>query len=148
MKINPKGVEVVISSSKIRYSKAIHNPLSSLTKPSIVVISSSKIRYSKAIHNKCLPLRPFGTVVISSSKIRYSKAIHNGAFVYLVYDDVVISSSKIRLQFHDEIVQKVPYQPEDNHEYSGLPCYKKGRDDSDEMSKYCCIDSFFRQFHT
>ena len=43
----------------------------------IVVISLSKIKISKAIHNRADLSKTAGTVVISLSKIKISKAIHN-----------------------------------------------------------------------
>ena len=43
----------------------------------IVVISLSKIKISKAIHNRCLVANAHNVVVISLSKIKISKAIHN-----------------------------------------------------------------------
>ena len=42
-----------------------------------VVISLSKIKISKAIHNGFVGCALFGGVVISLSKIKISKAIHN-----------------------------------------------------------------------
>ena len=56
-----------------------------------VVISLSKIKISKAIHNILAVISFIGTVVISLSKIKISKAIHNyGERVY-GDEDVVIS---------------------------------------------------------
>ena len=45
----------------------------------IVVISLSKIKISKAIHNMIVLMVNGKTVVISLSKIKISKAIHNRA---------------------------------------------------------------------
>ena len=45
--------------------------------PEFVVISLSKIKISKAIHNMIPQLVIFQVVVISLSKIKISKAIHN-----------------------------------------------------------------------
>ena len=45
-------MEVVLSESKIRIMKAIHNPSTSRSIAGVVVLSESKIRIMKAIHNK------------------------------------------------------------------------------------------------
>ena len=68
---------VVISGSKIRFSKAIHNEKRRRALLWQVVISGSKIRFSKAIHNYLPKGIADLPVVISGSKIRFSKAIHN-----------------------------------------------------------------------
>ena len=68
---------VVISLSKIKISKAIHNNNCCSLAHANVVISLSKIKISKAIHNHARKDRPFDKVVISLSKIKISKAIHN-----------------------------------------------------------------------
>ena len=68
---------VVISLSKIKISKAIHNLLRKSLRVSVVVISLSKIKISKAIHNLLSVLLHSLGVVISLSKIKISKAIHN-----------------------------------------------------------------------
>ena len=68
---------VVISLSKIKISKAIHNLARSVVGDFAVVISLSKIKISKAIHNSGLSLMRLSCVVISLSKIKISKAIHN-----------------------------------------------------------------------
>ena len=46
-------------------------------KTTTVVISLSKIKISKAIHNRAERLNLWSKVVISLSKIKISKAIHN-----------------------------------------------------------------------
>ena len=55
---------VVISLSKIKISKAIHNPADRLPFRSFVVISLSKIKISKAIHNPADRL-PFRSLLLS-----------------------------------------------------------------------------------
>ena len=47
---------------------------------SVVVISLSKIKISKAIHNYYTKKKFRNEVVISLSKIKISKAIHNSCF--------------------------------------------------------------------
>ena len=52
MSLNLRGLtQVVISLSKIKISKAIHNRIGTLVPSRFVVISLSKIKISKAIHN-------------------------------------------------------------------------------------------------
>ena len=68
---------VVISLSKIKISKAIHNCFICYRNIYYVVISLSKIKISKAIHNMPSGAAGSATVVISLSKIKISKAIHN-----------------------------------------------------------------------
>ena len=67
----------VISLSKIKNLKAIHNylPLSSSFPPA--VISLSKIKNLKAIHNLIFTPLAISIAVISLSKIKNLKAIHN-----------------------------------------------------------------------
>ena len=70
-------LHVVISLSKIKISKAIHNWLAVMAVSGIVVISLSKIKISKAIHNYSLTFVGGPGVVISLSKIKISKAIRS-----------------------------------------------------------------------
>ena len=88
---------VVISLSKIKISKAIHNFQCVSMFFSYVVISLSKIKISKAIHNLRRFLVWLQSVVISLSKIKISKAIHNCMAVVLSVEIVVISLSKIKI---------------------------------------------------
>ena len=68
---------VVVSLSKIKISKAIHNSRCAQRLPGGVVVSLSKIKISKAIHNIRVLRKSRGLVVVSLSKIKISKAIHN-----------------------------------------------------------------------
>ena len=70
-------LKVVISLSKIKISKAIHNKMHKGEVDASVVISLSKIKISKAIHNIKAKTKSNNRVVISLSKIKISKAIHN-----------------------------------------------------------------------
>ena len=67
--------QVVISLSKIKISKAIHNEEWSLEVRCRVVISLSKIKISKAIHNKFVGHELSGEDVVSLSKIKISKKL-------------------------------------------------------------------------
>ena len=70
-------VLVVLSRSKIKISKAIHNKITYLDDVVHVVLSRSKIKISKAIHNGFSFSPKASKVVLSRSKIKISKAIHN-----------------------------------------------------------------------
>ena len=68
-------IEVVISLSKIKISKAIHNDVGRFLPRTFVVISLSKIKISKAIHNYIKMRPPLSQAVISLSKIKISKKL-------------------------------------------------------------------------
>ena len=73
----PLTDKAVISLSKLKISKAIHNRAQLLNIRSHAVISLSKLKISKAIHN-CSGLQSVDSqAVISLSKLKISKAIHN-----------------------------------------------------------------------
>ena len=67
----------MLSESKIRIMKAIHNLKCWAAISRMVVLSESKIRIMKAIHNMRLNTSMTRSVVLSESKIRIMKAIHN-----------------------------------------------------------------------
>ena len=67
----------MLSESKIRIMKAIHNCITFGTIYVVVVLSESKIRIMKAIHNFRDAQQSPNEVVLSESKIRIMKAIHN-----------------------------------------------------------------------
>ena len=72
-----KSYGVVLSRSKIKISKAIHNLKGYGVRKTMVVLSRSKIKISKAIHNGGDVIGQETYVVLSRSKIKISKAIHN-----------------------------------------------------------------------
>ena len=59
----------MLSESKIRIMKAIHNHRATMLRLASVVLSESKIRIMKAIHNKNGKLYVQSIVVLSESKI-------------------------------------------------------------------------------
>ena len=67
----------MLSESKIRIMKAIHNLTLVAAIILAVVLSESKIRIMKAIHNPTRSVSTVAPVVLSESKIRIMKAIHN-----------------------------------------------------------------------
>ena len=77
---------VVISLSKIKISKAIHNQESADDICIVVVISLSKIKISKAIHNAQMPILIICFVVISLSKIKISNLLVAQALLWLRKD--------------------------------------------------------------
>ena len=87
----------VISLSKIKISKAIHNVCLLKRLKFLAVISLSKIKISKAIHNASVAASTFAPAVISLSKIKISKAIHNAGITHHKAIRAVISLSKIKI---------------------------------------------------
>ena len=87
----------VVSLSKIKISKAIHNNVQ--TSPSITgaVVSLSKIKISKAIHNHGYQNSKMHCAVVSLSKIKISKAIHNVQASTCSFLCAVVSLSKIKI---------------------------------------------------
>ena len=104
----PYRDSVVISLSKIKISKAIHNYHSYLCRCRRVVISLSKIKISKAIHNHQHFFHVYLAVVISLSKIKISKAIHNSVAEWQSVAEVVISLSKIKIS---KAIHNMPDMP-------------------------------------
>ena len=87
----------VVSMSKIKISKAIHNINFHWSSRHTAVVSMSKIKISKAIHNVAIHLLLYTTAVVSMSKIKISKAIHNTSRKHPKYEMAVVSMSKIKI---------------------------------------------------
>ena len=88
---------VVVSLSKVKISKAIHNKFRRRKFAPLVVVSLSKVKISKAIHNYNPYISSETYVVVSLSKVKISKAIHNQPHIRLCHPRVVVSLSKVKI---------------------------------------------------